>query len=47
MFRNKFLKMENFNEEAVKSVSLPAVALMTWAKASERFYQVTKEVAPK
>lgn len=46
-FRNNFLKLDNFNEEAVKKVSNAAVALLSWTVASEKFYKVTKEVAPK
>jgi len=39
--------MENFNEEKVRSVSSAAVALLSWTIASEKFYKVKKEVAPK
>lgn len=46
-FRNNFLKLDNYNEEVVKKVSLAAVALLSWTIASEKFYKVKKEVAPK
>lgn len=46
-FRNNFLKLDNFNEEAVAKVSRAAVALLNWTISSEKFYKVKKEVAPK
>lgn len=46
-FRKNFLKLDNYNEEVVKKVSLAAVALLSWTIASEKFYKVKKDVAPK
>lgn len=46
-FRHNFLSREDFNEDAVKKVSSAAVVLLNWTIASEKYYKVTKDVAPK
>lgn len=46
-FKNTYLNNPDYNEEKIKTVSSAALAILTWAIASEKFYQVKKVVGPK
>lgn len=46
-YRNTYLANADYNEDKLKSVSTAALAFLSWASASEKYYQVKKIVGPK
>ena len=46
-FKNVYLSNPEYNEAKMLTVSSASVAILTWAIASEKFYQVKKIIGPK